>query len=141
MVPSGLRETYFFLLRKELGNLRQRDLTKNFYHAVIVNMASLCQPPRAPELAPGWGLRPLSLAAARGSCDRGGSTSGLRGSGKASNQSLIRKTRAVVATPLQFAILKVQESSCLKPMDVKGIPEPGDSGATKAVFWHFFTPV
>lgn len=33
------------------------------------------------------------------------------------------------------------ESKCLKPMDVRAIPKPGDSGGTKAVCWHFFTPV
>lgn len=138
MVPSGLRETYFFLLSKELGNLRQRYLTNNISHVLITNVASLSQPPCAPELALGWGLRPLSLA---DSCGRGDSMSGLRGSRKASNQSLIQKTKTVVATPLQFAILEVQESNCLKPMDLKVIPKPGNSGGTTAVFWHFFTPV
>lgn len=72
MVPSGLRETYFFLLSKELGNLRHRDLANNIYHVIIMNVASLGQPPRAPGLALGWGLRPPSLAPPRGSCGRGG---------------------------------------------------------------------
>lgn len=40
MVPSGLCETYFFLLSKE-ENLRQRDLTNNIYRGII-NVASIC---------------------------------------------------------------------------------------------------
>lgn len=35
MVPSGLHETYFYLLNKELGNLRQRDLTNDIYHVLM----------------------------------------------------------------------------------------------------------
>lgn len=141
MVPSGLGETYFFLLSKELGNLRQRDLANNIYHVIITNVASLGQPPRAPGLALGWGLRPLSLAPPRGSCGGGSSTSGSWASGKASNQSLIQKTTTMAATPLQFAVLKVRESHCLKLMNLKVVPKPDSSGGTNAVFWHFFTPV
>lgn len=141
MVPSGLRETYFFLLSKELGNLRHRDLANNIYHVIIMNVASLGQPPRAPGLALGWGLRPPSLAPPRGSCGRGGgggSTSGSRGSGKASNQSLIQKTKTMAATPLQFAVLKVRESRCLKLMDLKVVPKPDSSGGYQCSLLAFF---
>lgn len=40
MVPSGFCETYFFLLSKDLGNLRQRDLTNDIYRVLVTNVAS-----------------------------------------------------------------------------------------------------
>jgi len=55
MVPSGLREADFFLFSKELGDLRQRDLTSDIYHVLTISVASLGQLPYAAELALGCG--------------------------------------------------------------------------------------
>lgn len=87
MVPSGLCETYFYLLSKDLGNLRQRALPNDIYHVLVTNLAFSGQPPFAPGLAWGWGLPLLSLAPPGGSCGGGDSMSGWRGAERRQSQA------------------------------------------------------
>lgn len=131
MCPQAFSETYFFLRRENLGNLRQRHLSNNIYHVHIPDVAVLDQPPRAPELPFGQGHQSLPCAPSTGSC--GCSVSRLWG---AESTDLVLKPKAGVAMPLWFVTLGAAAQNGWISWCSQGRQWSG----SRAVGWSFFTP-